>query len=101
MQIARTVFSKWSVEIITFLYFNRQARFQEIKKSLEDISARVLSLKLTRLEDLGLVKRTVLDTRPPGVEYSLTGEGLQAAKLGEPVFLYLRMTEGLLTPPRR
>jgi DNA-binding HxlR family transcriptional regulator len=98
MQIARTVFSKWSVEIITYLYFSRQARFQEIKKALEDISARVLSLKLTRLENLGLVKRTVLDTRPPGVEYSLTGKGLQAAKLGEPVFLYLRLTEGLLLP---
>lgn len=98
MQIARTVFSKWSVEIITFLYFSKQARFQEIKKALEEISARVLSLKLTRLENLGLVRRTVLDTRPPGVEYSLTAEGLQAAKLGEPVFLYLRLTEGLLSP---
>lgn len=98
LRIARTVFSKWSVEILTYLYSGRRARFQEIKKALGDISARVLSVKLTRLEELGFVRRTVLDTRPPGVEYSLTEKGLQAARLGEPVFLYLRLTEGLLNP---
>lgn len=98
LQVARTVFGKWSVEILTFLYTERQARFQEMKKALGDISARVLSSKLTRLENLGFVRRTVLDTRPPGVEYSLTEKGLQVAKLGEPVFLYLRLTEGLLNP---
>jgi DNA-binding HxlR family transcriptional regulator len=98
LRIARTMFGKWSVEILTFLYSTQQARFQEIKKALGEISARVLSLKLTRLEGLGLVRRTVLDTKPPGVEYSLTDKGLQAAKLGEPVFLYLRLTEGLLNP---
>jgi DNA-binding HxlR family transcriptional regulator len=98
LRIARAVFGKWSVEILTFLYSSQQARFQEIKKALGEISARVLSLKLTRLEALGLVRRTVLDTKPPGVEYALTDKGLQAAKLGEPVFLYLRLTEGLLNP---
>jgi DNA-binding HxlR family transcriptional regulator len=96
LRIARTVFGKWSVEILTFLYTERTARFQEIRKALGDISARVLSLKLAGLEGLGFVHRTVLATRPPGVEYSLTEKGLQVAKLGEPVFLYLRMTEGLL-----
>jgi DNA-binding HxlR family transcriptional regulator len=100
LRIARTVFSKWSVEILTFLYIERAARFQEIRKALGDISARVLSLKLAGLETLGFVHRTVLDTRPPGVEYSLTEKGLHVAKLGEPVFLYLRMTEGLLSPTR-
>jgi len=94
IRIARTVFSKWSIEILTFLYTTRVARFQEIRKALGDISARVLSLKLTRLEGLGFVRRAVLDTRPPGVEYSLTVKGLHVAKLGEPVFLYLRLSEG-------
>lgn len=98
LKIARTVFGKWSVEIITYLYTQRQARFQEVKKALGNISARVLSLKLSRLEILGLVFRNVLDTRPPSVEYSLTERGLQIAKLGEPVFLYLRLIEGSLNP---
>jgi len=81
---------------LTFLFTGGASRFQEIKKALGDISARVLSVKLARLERLGFVRRSVLDTRPPGVEYSLTEKGRQVARLGEPVFLYLRLTEGLL-----
>ena len=100
LQVARTVFGKWSVEILTFLYSKRESRFQEVKNALGDISARVLSLKLTRLEDLGLVHRAVLDTRPPAVQYSLTNRGRQLAKLGEPVFLYLRLTETMMAPAR-
>src|SRR5947199_267993 len=83
IRIARTVFSKWSVEILTFLFTEGASRFQEIKKAFRDISARVLSVKLARLERLGFVRRSVLDTRPPGVEYSLTEKGRQVAQIGE------------------
>src|SRR2546423_882862 len=100
IRIARTVFGKWSVEILTFLYSARVARFQELRKALGEISARVLSLKLARLEGLGFVHRAVIDTRPPGVEYSLTDKGREVAKLGEPVFLYLRLMEGSLSSTR-
>ena len=96
LRIARTVFSKWSVDLIAILYTNRFVGFQEIRKSLEGISSRVLSLKLKQLESLGLIQRAVLQTRPPRVQYSLTDKGRRVAKLGEPVFLYLRFTEGLL-----
>lgn len=101
IRVARTLFGKWSVEILTFLYTAHVARFQEIRKALGDISARVLSLKLARLESQGFVHRAVLDTRPPGVEYSLTEKGRGVAKLGEPVFLYLRLMAGSLNPTRR
>jgi len=93
MQIARTVFSKWSIDILAFLFTGQAARFQEIKKALGRISSRVLSLKLSRLERLGLVERTVFATRPPRVQYALTPRGRRVARLGEPVFLYLRLTE--------
>ena len=95
MQVARAVFGKWCIEILSVLYAGRDARFQEIKKAVGGISARVLSLKLSRLEELGLVRRAVLDTHPPSVEYSLTERGVEVSKLGEPVFLYLQLTEGL------
>src|SRR5439155_1314675 len=62
IRIARTVFSKWSVEILTFLFTEGASRFQEIKKAFRDISARVLSVKLARLERLGFVRRSVRDT---------------------------------------
>ncbi len=98
LRIARTVFSKWSIEILALLYTKRTVGFQEMRRALGRISSRVLSLKLSRLQQLGLIRRDVLETKPPRVQYSLTPKGRQTAKLGEPVFLYLRMTENLLAP---
>jgi len=97
LQIAKTIFGKWSVDILALLYSKRAAGFQEIQRALGRISARVLSLKLGQMERLGLLRRDVLGTKPPRVQYSLTSKGLRTAMLGEPVFLYLRIAEGLLT----
>jgi len=96
LAISRIAFSKWSVDIASLLYTNRTAGFQEIRKELGHITSRVLSNKLARMEQMGLIRREVLSTRPPRVQYSLTEKGLRACKLGQPVFLYLRLTEGLL-----
>jgi len=96
LEIAKTVFGKWSVEILTLLYAHKTLGFQEILRAMPGMSARILSVKLSRLKELGLVHREVLDTKPPRVQYSFTEKGLCVAKLGEPVFLYLRFTEGLL-----
>ncbi len=96
LRIARTMFGKWSVDIATLLYARKSAGYQELKNALGGISSHVLSSKLGRMEQQGLVERTVLKTKPPRVRYSLTEKGLRAAKLGEPLFLYLRLTEGYL-----
>lgn len=95
VEIARTIFGKWSLDILTLLYVRQSARFQEIRRGLGRISSRVLSTKLTRMQETGLVRRDVKPTRPPRVAYSLTEHGLTVAKLGEPVFLYLRLSGGL------
>ena len=71
-------------------------RFEELRKTLRPISSRVLSEKVKLLEDTGLVHRSILNTRLPRVQYSLTEKGLTAATLGEPVLLYLRLKEGLV-----
>jgi len=54
----------------------------------------VLSEKLKQLETKGLIRREVLSTRPPRVKYTLREKGLIVARLGEPVFLFLRNDEG-------
>ncbi|MGC2035768.1 MAG: helix-turn-helix domain-containing protein [Thermoplasmata archaeon] len=90
LDLAKTVFGKWSIEILTVLYTAKTVGFEDLRRSLRGISARVLSQKLRVLEDRGLVHRNVLPTRPTRVQYSLTPDGLTVAKLGEPVFLYLR-----------
>jgi DNA-binding HxlR family transcriptional regulator len=95
VEIARTVFGKWSLDILTLLYMRQGAGFQEIRRGLGRISSRVLSSKLTRMQETGLIRREVQPSRPPRVTYSLTDRGLTVAKLGEPVFLYLRLSTGV------
>lgn len=97
-EISRAVFGKWSLDILTLLYLRESAGFQEIRRALGRISSRVLSSKLSRLQESGLLRRDVSPSRPPRVTYSLTDRGLTVAKLGEPVFLYLRLSAGLNGP---
>ncbi|HKZ99844.1 MAG TPA: helix-turn-helix domain-containing protein [Thermoplasmata archaeon] len=94
--IARVVFSKWTLDILTVLYPTEWLGFQAIKSVLGRISGRVLSARLKDMERLGLVRRTVVASRPPRVQYALTDKGRTVARLEEPVFLYLRLMEGFL-----
>jgi DNA-binding HxlR family transcriptional regulator len=90
LEIARTVFSKWTLDTMVVLYTQRSAGFSELRRLLPGISSRVLSHRLKALESLGFVGRTVLESRPPRVAYVLTHEGHTVSRLGEPVFLYVR-----------
>jgi len=94
LMIVRTIFSKWSIEILTVLSTLKPIGFEGLRKSLKGVSSRVLSKKLKMLEDRGLVGRTVLGTRPPRVQYALTEKGRTIAAFGEPVVLYLLFKEG-------
>jgi DNA-binding HxlR family transcriptional regulator len=64
----------WSLLVI----INLQAaprRFNALKRSIEGISQRMLTVTLRSLERDGLVRRTVRPTTPPEVEYALTELG--------------------------
>ncbi len=98
--LAKMIFSKWSIEILTILYGMRAAGYADMKRKLGSISSRVLSQKLKKLEAAGLIQRSVVNVRPPKVSYALTEKGLTVAKLGEPVFLYIGFIEGMYLPPR-
>lgn len=66
--------SKWKLLILRNL-LTGSCRFTELKKSLEGISAKVLSDSLHSMEEDGLVVRKVYPTVPPQVEYSLSELG--------------------------
>ncbi len=57
-------------------------RFSELQRQLPDISKKVLTQVLRRLERDGLIQRTVYAVVPPKTEYSLTEYG---QKLHEPI----------------
>lgn len=65
---------KWKLQIIIALSFGKK-RFGEIAKEIPKITDRMLSKELRDLEMNKLVKRTVYDTMPVTVEYSLTEYG--------------------------
>jgi DNA-binding HxlR family transcriptional regulator len=65
---------KWTALIVGVLG-QRAHRFGDLRRGVEGISHKVLSQTLQSLERDGLVDRTVLPTKPPSVEYSLTRLG--------------------------
>ena len=65
---------KWSILVVVLLGDGAK-RFSELKRTVDGISQRMLTLTLRSLERDGLVARTVFPTVPPRVEYALTPVG--------------------------
>ena len=65
---------KWKIQIITTLRFGKR-RFKELQREISGITARMLSKELRDLEMNQLVIRTVHNTIPVTVEYSLSEYG--------------------------
>lgn len=63
--------NRWNVLILRDLMEGTK-RFGELKKSLGDISQKVLTANLRAMEENGLLIRTVYAQVPPKVEYTLT-----------------------------
>ena len=66
--------NKWKVLILRDLMPGTK-RFGELKKSIGNVSQKVLTAQLRDMESNGLVTRTVYPEVPPRVEYSLTALG--------------------------
>jgi DNA-binding HxlR family transcriptional regulator len=73
-EVLNRVGDKWSVLIVQLLSEDPK-RFSELRRAIEGISQRMLTLTLKGLERDGLVTRTVYPTVPPRVEYELTSLG--------------------------
>ena len=65
---------RWKVLIIRDL-LDGTKRFGELKKSVGDISQKVLTSNLRTMEESGLLTRKVYAEVPPKVEYTLTETG--------------------------
>ena len=66
--------SKWKLLILRNLLV-RPWRFNELRKSLDGISQKVLTDSLRSMEDDGIITRTVYPEVPPRVEYALSDLG--------------------------
>ena len=73
-QVLSRVGDKWSVLVVS-IPGRGPMRFNELKRTVDGISQRMLTLTLRALERDGLVTRTVFPSVPPRVDYELTGLG--------------------------
>lgn len=73
-EVLDRVGDKWSVLIVSVLG-DGSMRFSELRRSIDGISQRMLTLTLRGLERDGLVTRTIYPTVPPRVDYELTRLG--------------------------
>jgi DNA-binding HxlR family transcriptional regulator len=62
---------KWSLLVI-YVLADGTKRFGELRRDIDGISQRMLTLTLRQLERDGLVIRTVFPVVPPRVDYELT-----------------------------
>ena len=63
---------KWKLRIIVALKEGNNKRFNELQRTIDGISSKVLSAELKDLELNGFVKRNVFTGTPVVVEYELT-----------------------------
>lgn len=71
---------RWRLPIILSLVFGNK-RFSQLSKEVRGISDKILAKELKDLEINKLIKRTIYDTFPPSVEYSITEHGKSVEKV--------------------
>lgn len=76
---------KWTLLIVRDLMWHGKHTFQALQESAERVPTNILSERLKRLEQWGLVHRKAYQQRPVRYTYHLTDEG----KLLEPILLQI------------
>ena len=73
--IISRISSKWAMLVLATLHSNGTMRFNDIQKSIGEVSQRMLTVTLRSLEADGLIHRKVYPEVPPRVEYKLSERG--------------------------
>ena len=73
---ASIIGGQWSLVICSWLLQGKM-RFGELKKSIPNVTERMLTLQLRKLEMENILKRTIYAEVPPRVEYELTEIGYE------------------------
>jgi DNA-binding HxlR family transcriptional regulator len=90
---------KWSLLVVEILGEGTQ-RFTGLRRQIDDISQRMLTLTLRHLERDGLVRRTVHPVVPPRVDYELTPLGTSLLDAMKPLVTWARQHRDTITTAR-
>jgi len=78
--VMSVIMDKWSLIIIYNLGYFENMRFGELKGNIQDISSRMLSVTLKKLEAHDIIQRESFSEVPPRVEYYLTPLRIELAE---------------------
>lgn len=92
---------KWSAMVVGILSRTGTMRFNELKRAINGVSQRMLTLTLRNLERDGLVTRTIYPEIPPRVEYSLTELGRTLTKPINALWDWSAENHGAIVDARR
>lgn len=84
----RDLFQPWCMEILFAAGIRDAVRFSELE-TLLGISSKTLAAKLRILTEAGFLVRTVHDTQPVSIDYSLTRLGRHTCAMAAPLFSFL------------
>ncbi|PHR71710.1 MAG: HxlR family transcriptional regulator [Arcobacter sp.] len=79
---------KWIVLLLLHLSEKKIIRFNEFRKILPDITQKMLSQQLKKLEQNKIISKKIYNEVPPKVEYSLTKEGKKLIPIMEDMQLW-------------
>jgi DNA-binding HxlR family transcriptional regulator len=80
---------KWSLLVVELLG-DGSRRFSELRREIDGISQRMLTVTLRQLERDGMVRRTVHPVIPPRVDYELTPLGTTLLDTIQPLVAWTR-----------
>lgn len=88
-EVLDRVADKWSLYVVAKLG-DGELRFTELKRSIEGISQRMLTVTLRGLERDGIVTRTIYSAMPPNIAYRLTPMGTTLWAATAPLIAWAR-----------
>lgn len=77
-QVVNRIGDRWSL-LVLYALERETLRFQQLRRTVDGVSQKMLTQTLRNLERDGLVHREVFASVPPRVEYSLTSLGKSLA----------------------
>lgn len=75
IEAVRVLEGRWKMTILFHLFDKGTLRFSELSRAIPEVSEKMLIQQLRKLEEDGIVSRTVFPQVPPKVEYMLTPTG--------------------------
>ena len=80
---------RWTVSILWASY-GGAVRFNELRQAVGEIPPATLAQRLVDLERAGLLRREVVDARPPRVEYRVTEAGMALKRVVDALAAWAR-----------